>query len=112
MCVDHDIARAVLHATGDTEPSKTPSLKHFTQKASKQSGAFNRSCVMNSTLQEKQLEANPELKEHNTLSMKAKNITRWTGLHEMCNHNRRLAQEICLALTAWGRDGRLRRGGR
>ena len=50
-------------------------------------------------LQEAQLQANPRLKEHQTLSTKTKNLTRWLGLWEMCNRNRRIGVEIRVALT-------------
>ena len=50
-------------------------------------------------MQEAQLEANPELKPHQTLRPATKNITRWTGLQVMCHRNRVLKDSICIALT-------------
>jgi len=50
-------------------------------------------------MQEAQLEANPELKRHQTLRLSTKNITRWTGLQVMCHRNRVLKESICIALT-------------
>ena len=102
VCYDHDIARAVLHASGETGTpgkSKNPELRSLTSKASKQSAAFSRSVVANLDCQEAQLQANPDLKLHQVLTTKTKNTTRWLGLREMCNRNRRIGPEICIALT-------------
>ena len=39
MCADHDIARAILFASGDTgTPSQNPALKEFSKKGAKQVG--------------------------------------------------------------------------
>ena len=100
VCWDHEIARAVLHACGETgDGTKNSQLKAYIKKASSQAAAFSRSVVANKELQEAQLEVNPDLKEHQVLSTKTKNLTRWTGLYEMSNRNRRLQPFICKALT-------------
>ena len=75
VCSDHDIARAVLFGSGDTgNPSKNPELKAFSKKASAQSASFSRSVIANKDLQVAQLEANPELKPHQTLRPSTKNV--------------------------------------
>ena len=102
VCDDHEIARAVLHAAGETgtpATSKNPPLRAFTSRSSKQAGAFSRSVVANTDLREAQLQANPDLKPSRTLMPKVKNVTRWLGLQAMCNRNRRIGQEMCIALT-------------
>ena len=39
VCADHDIARAILFASGDTgTPSQNPALKEFSKKGAKQVG--------------------------------------------------------------------------
>ena len=53
VCVLHDLARAVLHASGLAgRPSKNAELKRWTQRSGKQSAAFSRSVVANKALQE------------------------------------------------------------
>eukprot|EP00966_Prymnesium_polylepis_P117682 2720579-Prymnesium_polylepis.1 len=100
VCSPHDIARAVLIACGEAgKPCKNVLLKELISRSSKQSASFNRSVVASKALQQAQLEADPNLKEHQTLTTKTKNITRWLGLWEMCNRNRRIGKEIRLALT-------------
>lgn len=74
-------------------------LKQVIARSSKQSAAFNRSVVANVSLQQAQLEADPDLKPHQTLTTKTKNTTRWLGLWEMANRNRRIGPEIRIALT-------------
>ena len=91
VCDDHDVARALLYATGDAgTPSQNPDLKDFSQKGGKQSASFSRSVVANKDLDAAQLEADPDLKPHQTKKVAKKNITRWTGLHTMCQRNREL----------------------
>ena len=105
VCTPHNIARAVLIACGEAgKPCKNTELKELISRSSKQSASFNRSVIVNKALQEAQMEANPNLKEHMTLTTKAKNLTRWLGLWEMCNRNRRIGTEIRIALTGDG-DG-------
>ena len=100
VCWPHDLARAVLFASGDAgKMSKNPELKAWSGRAGKQSAAFHRSGVANKALQEAQLEANPELKANRVLSTKVKNTTRWLGLYLMCHHNRLIGPEIRIALT-------------
>ena len=80
VCADHDIARALLFASGDAgTPSQNPQLKAFSAKGAKQSASFSRSVVINKALDQAQLEADPELKPHQTKKPAKKNITRWTG---------------------------------
>jgi hypothetical protein len=46
VCSAHDIARAVLLASGeDGKPCKNPELKALTARSSKQGGSFHRSVV-------------------------------------------------------------------
>ena len=100
VCTPHDIARCVLIASGESgTPCKNPELKQLTGRSSKQSASFNRSVVANKALQDEQLLANPKLKANQTLTTKTKNVTRWLGLWEMCNRNRRVGPEIRIALT-------------
>jgi hypothetical protein len=100
VCTPHEIARAVLFASGEAgSTSKNPMLKELIGRSSKQSASFNRSVVASKSLQSAQLDANSQLKEHQTLTTKTKNLTRWLGLFEMCNRNRRIGREIRLALT-------------
>jgi hypothetical protein len=90
----------VLFATGEAgTPSKNPDLKSFTARASKQSASFNRSVVANKALQEAQLAADVDLKAHQTLMTKTKNLTRWLGLWDMAHRNRLVGPEIRIALT-------------
>jgi hypothetical protein len=90
----------VLFGSGDAgKPSKNPDLKAFSKKASAQSASFSRSVIANKDMQEAQLEANPELKPHQTLRTATKNVTRWTGLQQMTYRNRVLKESICIALT-------------
>lgn len=84
VCVPHDIARAVLLASGeDGKPCRNPELKALIARSSKQAGSFSRSVVANKALQQAQLDANDELKEHQTLTTKTKNKTRWLGLRAL-----------------------------
>ena len=100
VCADHDIARAILFVSGDTgTPSQNPALKEFSRKGAKQSASFSRSVVINKALEDAQLEANPDLKPHQTKKPALKNVTRWTGLHTMSQKNRELKEAICMALT-------------
>ena len=100
VCTPHDIARAVLIATGeDGTPCKNSECKALIARSSKQASSFSRSVVASKALQEAQLEADADLKEHQTLTTKTKNKTRWLGLWNMCNRNRRLGPEIRIALT-------------
>ena len=53
VCYDHDIARAVLYASGEEgKPSRNAELKAFINRSSKQSGSFHRSVVANTDLQQ------------------------------------------------------------
>ena len=98
ICLPHDIARAVLYAAGEEgKPSQNGLLKIHTARASKQSSSFSRSVVNRSRLEQAQVDAGTNAAR--TLTTRVKNKTRWLGLWEMCNHNRRIAPEICLALT-------------
>ena len=100
VCVPHDIARAVLYACGQTgKPNKNPELAQFLSRSGKQSASFSRSVVANQDLRQAQLDANADLKEHECLTTKTKNKTRWLGLWSMCNRNRRIGPEIRIALT-------------
>lgn len=100
VCLPHDVSRAVLYSVGEAgKPSQNPDLKQLITRSSKQSAAFNRSVVANVSLQQAQLEANPDMKPHQTLTTKTKNLTRWMGLWEMANRNRRVGPEIRIALT-------------
>lgn len=100
VCSAHDIARAVLLASGeDGKPCKNPELKALTARSSKQGGSFHRSVVANKALQQAQLDADPELKESRVKTTKTKNKTRWLGLWAMCNRNRQIGKEIRIALT-------------
>ena len=97
---DDDVSRAVLYSVGEAgTPSQNPGLKQLIGRSSKQSAAFNRSVVANVSLQQAQLEANPDMNPHQTLTTKTKNLTRWLGLWEMANRNRRVGPEIRIALT-------------
>lgn len=51
-----------------------------------------------------QLDGDEDLKEHQTLTTKVKNATRWLGLWAMSNRNRRLGPDIRKALTG-DKDG-------
>jgi hypothetical protein len=100
VCYPHDMARAILTACGlGTSVSLNSGLKGLCERSGKQSAAFSRSVVANKQLQEAQLAENPNLKAHQTLTVKKKNATRWLGLWEMCNRNRILGPEIRIALT-------------
>ena len=100
VCTPHDVARSVLIACGESgKPCKNPELRDLIARSSKQSASFNRSVVANKALQEEQLKANPKMKAHQTLNTATKNTTRWLGLWEMCNRNRRVGPEIRIALT-------------
>ena len=100
VCTPHDIARCVLIASGEAgSVSKNLMLKEFIARSSKQSSSFHRSVIASKALSDAQLEENPLLKEHQTLRTKTKNVTRWLGLFEMCNRNRRIGKEIRIALT-------------
>ena len=100
VCTPHDVARAVLHAAGETgTPCKNPEMKKLTARTTKQSAAFNRSVVANEALQQAQLDEDQDLKPHQTLSTTTKNTTRWLGLWSMANRDRRLQPDICMALT-------------
>ena len=39
------------------------------------------------------------MKAHQVLGTKTKNQTRWLGLYQMADHNRRLSKHICKSLT-------------
>ena len=98
VCLDHDLGRAVLYATGEAgKPSQNPELKAFTKRSSSQAACFSRSVVNNAALQDAQLEAGKTANE--LLAPKVKNTTRWTGLYDMANRNRRIGREMRLALT-------------
>lgn len=100
VCLPHNVARCVLYSVGEAgKPSQNVPLKNFIARASKQSAAFNRSVVANVSLQQAQLDEDPDLKPHQTLTTKTKNITRWLGLWDMANRNRRIGPEIRIALT-------------
>ena len=100
VCYPHNVARAVLIASGmGSTPSKNVPLKMLGEREGKQSAAFSRSVVTNKALQQAQLDADPDLKPHATLAVKSKNATRWLGLWEMCHRNRLLGPEIRIALT-------------
>ena len=100
VCTPHDVARAVLIASGlSGTPCKNPELREFVGRASKQSASFHRSVVANKALQDEQLKADPDLKPHQTLSAKTKNHTRWLGLWTMANVTRRTGPEMRIALT-------------
>jgi hypothetical protein len=90
----------VLIACGEAgKVSKNSDLKAHISRSSKQSASFNRSVVANKALQDAQLEADDELKPHQTLTTKTKNTTRWLGLWDMCHRNRLVGPEIRMALT-------------
>jgi hypothetical protein len=98
VCWPHDIARAVLAATGMSgKTSKNPQCKALIGRTSKQSSCFHRSVVANKDLQEAQLDAGA--KPHQVKTTKVKNETRWLGLWEMCHRNRQIGPEIRIALT-------------
>ena len=98
VCLDHDTGRAVLYAAGEAgKPSQNPELKDFTKRSSSQAACFSRSVVNNAALQDAQLEAGRNANE--LLHPKVKNVTRWTGLYDMCNRNRRIGPEMRVALT-------------
>jgi hypothetical protein len=100
VCVPHDLARAILHASGlHGGVSKNRELADWTKRAGKQSAAFNRSVVANKALQQAQLDADPDLKSHKVLATKVKNTTRWLGLFAMTHANRLIGPEIRKALT-------------
>ena len=100
VCVPHDLARCILTAAGETgQPCRNSELRAFTTRTSKMGASFSRSVVANADLQKAQLLSNPDLKPHQTLQPKAKNATRWLGLHSMFNRNRLLQHDICSALT-------------
>ena len=105
VCGPHDVARAVLFASGEAgTPTQNRECKNFIARSSQQSAAFNRSVVANKDLQDAQQEANPQLKEHQIMQPKTKNLTRWLGLFEMTNRNRLIGPEIRIALTG-SKDG-------
>jgi hypothetical protein len=100
VCTPHDVARAVLIAAGlSGVPCKNPELRDLIARSSKQAGSFSRSVIANKALQEEQLKANDDLKAHECLTAKTKNQTRWLGLWEMANRNRRIGVEMRLAMT-------------
>ena len=100
VCTPHDVARAVLLASGMSgTPCKNPEMRDLIGRSSKQAGSFSRSVIANKSLQEEQLKANEDLKAHQCLTAKTKNATRWLGLWEMANRNRRIGAEMRLALT-------------
>ena len=105
VCGPHDIARAVLFASGETgTPTQNSECKAFIARSSTQSAAFSRSVVANKDLQDAQQSANPQLKEHQIMQPKTKNLTRWLGLFEMTNRNRLIGPEMRMALTG-SKDG-------
>jgi len=98
VCLDHNLSRAVLYASGEAgKPSQNPELKAFTKRSAAQAASFSRSVVNNAALQDAQLEAGKHTNE--LLAPKVKNTTHWTGLSEMCNRNRWIGPEMRLALT-------------
>lgn len=102
VCLPHDLARCVLHASGLTgTPCKNHELQSFVKKASKQSASFNRSVIANKALQDAQLASHEDSpsQHHQLLTTKTMNKTRWLGLWEMARRNRQIGPEIRLALT-------------
>ena len=100
VCTPHDIARAVLIASGEAgKPCKNPELKALTARSSKQGGSFHRSVQASKSLQQAQLDADPHMSEWQVKTTKTKNKTRWLGLWAMCNRNRLIGKEIRVALT-------------
>jgi hypothetical protein len=98
VCIDHDLGRAVLYAAGEAgKPSQNPELKDFTKRSSQQAASFSRSVVNNAALQDAQIEAGTNANA--LLAPRVKNTTRWLGLSEMCNRNRRIGPEMRIALT-------------
>ena len=103
VCTPHDIARAVLIASGEEgTPCKNPELKALTARSSKQAGSFHRSVQASKALQQAQLDENPDLAASQVKTTKVKNKTRWLGLWAMCNRNRNIGKEIRVALTGDG----------
>ena len=98
VCLPHDIARAVLFATGEAGVlSLNPQFKMLNARSSKMSAAFSRSVVTNTALQEAQIAEGCQA--HLTLSAKVKNTTRWLGLWAMYNVQRRAGSSMRIALT-------------
>lgn len=90
---------------GSSQRTLSSSLKGFIKKSSKQSASFSRSLVANKALQDAQLKEEEthgsahKLHNLSLLTTKTMNQTRWRGLWEMANRNRRLGPEIRKALT-------------
>ena len=98
VCFPHDQARAVLFAVGMAGAvSQNPQLKEAIGGMSSMAAAPHRSVKTNKALQDAQIAKGTS--KSKVLTTSSMNATRWTGLYRMANKNRRLENELKLALT-------------